>query len=132
MRAPEIMFPSLSSACWEFLFRYYGISLRQLEGKWRNLLQDSPCTISASKDCGVMSSPVALSFSIVFFEDTSLLDLSCEVHIFCLHYVYLVRVNTALHQFCDAWNNHPLSSERNMSPVQLWITGLTDPTSWIG
>ena len=27
--------------------------------------------------------------------------------------------------FTEAWNNHPLSSSRNLSPQQLWITGLS-------
>ena len=53
-------------------------------------------------------------------EDISILDLNNEVH-----YVYLMRINTALCQFTDAWNNHRLSSERNMSPIQLWISGLS-------
>ena len=27
-------------------------------------------------------------------------------------------------QFIDGWNNHPLSTERNLTPNQLWIFGL--------
>ena len=26
--------------------------------------------------------------------------------------------------FADAWNNHSLSSVRNLTPIQLWISGL--------
>ena len=26
--------------------------------------------------------------------------------------------------FCEGWNNHHLSTEKNMSPNQLWIHGL--------
>ena len=27
--------------------------------------------------------------------------------------------------FCDGWNNHPLSSEHGISPIQLWVHGLS-------
>lgn len=30
--------------------------------------------------------------------------------------------------FSDGWNNHPLSSEHNMTPVQLWVRGLYNTT----
>lgn len=60
-----------------------------------------------------------------FMENNYLLDVDNEVHLFCLHYVFLQRINMSLQTFTEAWNNHPLSSERNRSPVQLWITGLT-------
>ena len=43
----------------------------------------------------------------------------------CLHFiVFLARVNHVLTQFMEAWNNHPLSSCHNMTPMQLWIQGL--------
>ena len=48
-----------------------------------------------------------------------------EVHIFCLRYVYIPRINDALNKFLNAWNHHPLSSMRNLSPIQLWIAGLS-------
>lgn len=58
-------------------------------------------------------------------EDMMLLNVENEVHIFCLHYVYIPRINRALGQFLDAWNYHPLSSMSNLSPVQMWIAGLS-------
>ena len=39
--------------------------------------------------------------------------------------IVLEMVFTSLQMFTEAWNNHPLSSERNCSPAQLWITGLS-------
>ena len=59
-----------------------------------------------------------------YMENQSLLDVENEVHMFCLHYVFLRRINNALEIFTDAWNNHALSTEHNLSPMQLWITGL--------
>lgn len=66
-------------------------------------------------------------------EDMGPLNADDEIHIFCLHYVYLPRINQAISSFTQAWNNHPLSSEGNLSPIQLWISGLhcTGPESEI-
>lgn len=58
-------------------------------------------------------------------EDEHILNVDNEVHIFCLHHVFLPRINHALSLFTNAWNNHPLSSMSNMSPIQLWIAGLS-------
>ena len=34
-----------------------------------------------------------------------------EVHLFCLHYVYLPKINLSLKSFQQAWNCHPMQSE---------------------
>ena len=46
-----------------------------------------------------------------------------EVDLFCLHYVYLPRLNTVLQEFTECWNNHNLSTEGNLTPNQLFIRG---------
>ena len=43
--------------------------------------------------------------------------------LFCLHYIYIPRVNASLDRFKLAWNNHPLSTEGNKSPLQLYTAG---------
>ena len=53
-----------------------------------------------------------------------ILNVDNEIHIYCLYYVYLTRINHTLSMFCDGLNNRPLSSEHNMTPVQLWVRGL--------
>ena len=58
-------------------------------------------------------------------ENTFILDPGNDVHIFYLHYVYLPRINESLRVFADGWNNHPLSSQSNLSPLQLWVSGLS-------
>ena len=58
-------------------------------------------------------------------EDLMILNVDNEIHLFCLHYVYLPRINRAVNQFLEAWNHHPLSSMNNLSPIQLWIAGLS-------
>ena len=68
-------------------------------------------------------------------EESGLLHPDSDVRIFCLHYIYLPRVNNSLAQFRTAWNNHPLSSQAQLSPNQLWIGGshpdLTEPVSCV-
>ncbi len=59
-------------------------------------------------------------------EDEHLLNVEDDIHLFCLQYVFLARINRSLYQFSEAWNNHPLSSCQNLSPIQLWIYGLND------
>ena len=43
-----------------------------------------------------------------------------EVDIFCLHYVFIPRINFSLVEFQAGWNQHALSSENNLSPLQLY------------
>jgi len=49
------------------------------------------------------------------------LDVNNDLHIWALHYVVLPRLNQALSDFAKAHNNHPMSSERQRSPRQLWL-----------
>ena len=51
------------------------------------------------------------------------LDVLNEVDLFCLHYVFLPRINQALQSFIESWNNHPISSAGNHTPNQLFIQG---------
>ena len=57
-------------------------------------------------------------------EDLGLLDPYDDVDTFCLHYVYIPRIQHNLNCFCEAYSHHKLSTENNMTPYQLWITGM--------
>lgn len=57
-------------------------------------------------------------------EDVNVLEAHNDVHLFCLHYIFLPRINDALEAFMNAWNHHPVSSEGNLTPIQLWISAL--------
>ena len=59
-----------------------------------------------------------------FMEAEGLLDIGSDVHMYALRYVFQPRINAHLKEFAEGWNNHPLSTERNMSPAQLWLWGL--------
>ena len=49
------------------------------------------------------------------------LDVDDEVRMFCLHHVFLPKINHNLHTFWDTWNCHPMQSEHGLSPDQLWL-----------
>ena len=42
---------------------------------------------------------------------------------FALQYVFLPRINRALDIFTMKWNNHPMRTEGNRSPLQIWTAG---------
>ena len=60
-----------------------------------------------------------------FMEDQGILDVNNETNMYCLHYTFIPRINQSLTTFKDAWNHHPLSTEGSLSPIQLWISGLS-------
>ena len=62
----------------------------------------------------------------VQLEDNQLLDPLNELHLFALHYVYIPRINKCLDEFKSQWKNHPLSSERNRTPLQLFTSGVIE------
>ena len=59
-----------------------------------------------------------------YLEDNGLLDISNDNDLYCLHFVFLQRINRHLHLFQDGYDNHALSSECNNTPMQLWIEGM--------
>lgn len=60
-----------------------------------------------------------------YLEESGYLDLSHNVQLFCLHYVFKPRINVHLQNFTSSWNNHPIRTAGNRTPNQLWIGGLT-------
>ncbi len=56
-------------------------------------------------------------------EQRSILDWSNDCDLFCLHYVFLPKINASLKAFQSCWNNHPLSTEGNRTPIQLYAGG---------
>ena len=59
-----------------------------------------------------------------YMENEGILDIGNDVHLFALRYVFKDRINSSLKVFAEGWNHHPLSTEGNMSPAQLWVWGL--------
>ena len=52
-----------------------------------------------------------------------IVDPDDDVHLFSLHTVFLPRINKHLELWRKAWIKHPLRTEHNLSPEQLWTVG---------
>ena len=62
--------------------------------------------------------------NIFFLENEGMLDPLNDVHLYCLHQVYIPYINKTLQEFTEQNNHHPLRTERNQSPFQLFSRGL--------
>ena len=64
-------------------------------------------------------------------EESGALEPSSYTHLFCAQYVFLPRIQDDLDAFTNGWNNHPMKTERNLTPNQQWeigcATSLIDP-----
>ena len=60
----------------------------------------------------------------LFLENRGAFDPNEEVHLYCLHLVYLPLINEALSELSRQWNDHPVTTESNYSPRQLWMQGM--------
>ncbi|XP_062849143.1 uncharacterized protein LOC134311437 [Trichomycterus rosablanca] len=57
-------------------------------------------------------------------EEDGLLDITNSLHLYCVHYTFLPRLKDDLSRFTHGWDNHPIRTEQNMTPNQLWHLGL--------
>jgi hypothetical protein len=57
-------------------------------------------------------------------EEQGFLNRDDETHIWCLHYIFLPIINQHIKNWRDAWIHHPIRTEKNRTPFQLWVTGL--------
>ncbi|XP_057308444.1 uncharacterized protein LOC130646286 [Hydractinia symbiolongicarpus] len=55
-----------------------------------------------------------------------LLNVYDERHTFILHLVFIPRINQAVTSFTVGWNKHPLRTERDQSPENIWNNGIID------
>jgi len=74
---------------------------------------------------------VASTFSEIFrdLEIDGVLDPLNEADLYCIHFIFLPRINQALLEFQESWNNHAISTEGNKTPYQLLIEGLGHVTT---
>lgn len=56
-------------------------------------------------------------------ETDGVLNVDSEVDLYCLHQVFVNRINKSLSDFAHSWNNHSISTEGSMTPLQLFHTG---------
>ena len=65
----------------------------------------------------------------VHMEDQEILDITNDVDLFCLHEVFTSRINASIDDFQQSWNSHPLTSENNQTPIQLFSLSATSDSS---
>lgn len=70
------------------------------------------------------------SFYYLFYEleEAGLLDPTDDRDIFALHVTFLPVLNARLQQFRYSWRHHPLRTESNRTPQQLWVGGMLSGT----
>lgn len=60
-----------------------------------------------------------------FMEEHDVLDSLNDLHLFCLHYIYLPIIERATSEFQSQWNNHSLSTHSSsQTPLQLLQRGI--------
>lgn len=64
-----------------------------------------------------------------YLEGHGFLDPLSDIDLFSLHFVYIRRINNSLQEFVRQHNNHPLRTERNRSPLQLFYVCTLVPKS---
>ena len=65
----------------------------------------------------------------LYLEQIEWLDVDNEIDLLALHLTYIPIINEAIQQFIGEWNNHPLSTQSNYSPRQLWFLGMIESNS---
>ena len=61
-------------------------------------------------------------------EQCGQLNVTNVLDLYSLHFFYMPSINDHFTKFINAWNAHPLSSEHNKSPNELWMCGLHEFT----
>ena len=73
----------------------------------------------------VFTGCLALFHSLFYMmEDCGVLNPTNSMDLFCLHYVFLPRINLALSIFQQSYSHHRLRTAGNQTPYQLWISGM--------
>lgn len=51
------------------------------------------------------------------------LNIENHIHMFCLHYMFIPRINESLKEYRNCWNHHGLSTEHFRSPISILYSG---------
>ena len=58
-------------------------------------------------------------------EDDNMLDINKPTHMYCLHFVFLTRINEALAEWKMAWGMHRMRTT-GMTPHQMFVLSTSD------
>lgn len=65
-------------------------------------------------------------------EEEGSLDPTNCLHLFSAQYVFKPRLTSDLHTFINSWNNHPLRTEKNLTPtLGHWQSIESSPICWL-
>ena len=69
-----------------------------------------------------------IQFYIILFAEYERegFDIGNVWHVFTLQYMFMNRIQEELNDFKQFWNNHPIRTENNRSPIQLMILRYND------
>ena len=62
----------------------------------------------------------------LYLEQCGVLDPESERHLYCLHFVYLPLINTALRELTSAWNDHPVTRVKLHSKTNVAARNVTE------
>ncbi|KAH3890033.1 hypothetical protein DPMN_014101 [Dreissena polymorpha] len=82
------------------------------------------CTINALKGRGEPCTGHVHTYLLSFSATWMNLNPFNPIHRWCLHCVYLPRIQRAFDTLREAWNRHRLRTERGMTPTQLFFEGV--------
>ncbi|XP_068692640.1 uncharacterized protein [Montipora foliosa] len=57
-------------------------------------------------------------------EDSGNLNIEDPTNMFALHFVFLPRINKALHEYQETFNHHGIRTANSWSPYQMWMNGM--------
>ena len=100
----------------------------------RGVDRGSIITGSSVHNCRVDRSHRDIYSGVLFFfartfsrsGDYELLHVVNDLHAFAWHYAFIPRISECLQEFKGQWENHPIYSEGNLSPIQLYTAGMLE------
>ena len=73
-----------------------------------------------------MTSDESEYIKLFFLPPIGILNLDDLVKRYVLHYIFVPRINHVITSFVQGWKGHPLRSEKNWTPQQIWTNEMID------
>ena len=59
-------------------------------------------------------------------EEDRILDRNSIIDLIAVHYIYQPKIQASLDEFKEGWKHHPVATEKNSAPYQIWLMGMMD------